>query len=223
MMENILASTALFHEMTAEEIRRLLPCLRAEKKTAARGEVILQAGGKTKRMGLVLSGSVRIEKNDLWGNKSVLSRVMPGEVFAETYALCREESMPVCAVAAERSEILLLDAERIVSPCDSNCPHHRTLIRNLLMESVQKNLQLSRRIFYTSSKTIRGRVLSYLSDLALRQGSTEVVIPFNRQELADYLSVDRSALSAELSRMQRDGLLTVCKNRFVLYQPQDEI
>ena len=86
-MENILASTALFHEMTAEEIRQLLPCLRAEKKTAARGEVILQAGGKTKRMGLVLSGSVRIEKNDLWGNKSVLSRVMPGEVFAETYAL----------------------------------------------------------------------------------------------------------------------------------------
>ena len=155
--------------------------------------------------------------------RGVLSRVMPGEVFAETYALCREESMPVCAVAAERSEILLLDAERIVSPCDSNCPHHRTLIRNLLMESVQKNLQLSRRIFYTSSKTIRGRVLSYLSDLALRQGSTEVVIPFNRQELADYLSVDRSALSAELSRMQRDGLLTVCKNRFVLYQPQDEI
>lgn len=222
-MENFLASTALFFGMTAEEIRQILPCLRAEKKTAERGEVILHAGVQTKRMGLVLSGSVRIENDDLWGNKSVLGLVVPGAVFAETYALCREEPMPVCAVAAERSEILFLDAERIVAPCDSNCPHHRTLIRNLLMESVQKSLQLSRRIFYTSSKTIRGRVLSYLSDLALRQGSAEVVIPFNRQELADYLSVDRSALSAELSRMQRDGLLAVCKNRFVLYQPQDGI
>lgn len=215
-MENFLSSTALFRGIAPEEMGQILPCLRAEKKTVARGEVILHAGAYTERMGMVLSGSVQIENDDLWGNKSVLSRVMPGEVFAETYALRREEPMPVCAVAMEQTELLFLDAQRILTPCDRSCPHHTVLIRNLLMVSVQKNLQLSRRIFYTSSKTIRGRVLSYLSDQALRQGKPEVVIPFNRQQLADYLSVDRSALSAELSRMQRDGLLTVSKNHFLL-------
>ena len=218
-MENFLASTMLFQGLKPDEIGQILPCLQAEKKTAVRGEVILRAGACTDRMGMVLSGSVQIENDDLWGNKSILNRVMPGEVFAETYALRRDEPMLVSAVAIEQTEILFLDAGRICAPCGKRCEHHETLIRNLLMAAAQKNLQLSRRIFYTTSKTIRGRVLSYLSDQAVRQGKSDVEIPFNRQQMADYLSVDRSALSGELSKMQRDGLLTVHKNHFSLRKP----
>lgn len=207
-MENFLTKTILFQGFTVDEIRRVISGQHAERRHFARGEMIFRAGESTASLGLVLSGSVQIENDDLWGNKSVLDRVMPGCVFAETYALLPHEPMLVNVIAAEQSEVLFLNMQKL-------CADGR-LTRNLLMISAQKNLQLSRRIFYTSSKTIRGRVLSYLSDQAVRQGDTEVVIPFNRQQLADYLSVDRSALSNELSKMQRDGLLTTQKNHFSL-------
>ncbi|WP_367186338.1 Crp/Fnr family transcriptional regulator [Oscillibacter sp.] len=157
-----------------------------------------------------------IENNDLWGNRSVLDRVGPGQVFAETYACVPGEALMVSVVAAETAQVLFLDAAQLLLPCQSACSHHARLIANLLSISAQKNLNLSRRIFHTSSKSIRGRLLSYLSYQALRQGSRDFTIPFDRQALADYLSVDRSALSAELGKMQREGLLRVRKNHFVL-------
>ena len=123
--------------------------------------------------------------------------------------------------AAEASDVLFLNAEQVIQICPDSCPHHGMLVRNLLMVSAQKNLMLSRRIFHTAPKTIRGRVLSYLSFQAAHCGSRAFEIPFNRQQLADYLSVDRSALSNELSKMQREGLLTVTHNRFCLKAAQD--
>ena len=119
--------------------------------------------------------------------------------------------MMVNVLAAEGSEILFLNAGKILSSCSHACGHHARLIRNLLAVSARKNLALSRRIFYTSSKTIRGRLLSYLSDQAVKENSCNFSIPFDRQQLADYLGVERSALSNELSKMRGDGLLTVQK------------
>lgn len=211
-----LTKTMLFRGCTAEEVESMLQCLGAESKTFAKGEVIYHAGDAVTAMGLVLSGSVNIENDDVWGNKSILGNVSPGQVFAETYACVPGEPMMVNVVAAEAAEVLFLHTSRLLQTCPSACTFHSKLIRNLLTVMAQKNLNLSRRIFHTSSKSIRGRLLSYLSFEAMQQGSYSFTVPFNRQQLADYLGVDRSALSNELSKMQREGLLHYEKNTFQL-------
>lgn len=212
-----LAKTALFRGCEPEEVEAMLACLGAVRRAFAKGTQILRTGETVSSLGLVLSGRVRIESGDVWGNTTVLDQVGPGEVFAETYACTPGEPLMVDVVAAERSEILFLAISRVLQTCPSTCEHHHRLIQNLLSLSAQKNLNLSRKIFHTSPKTIRGRLLSYLSEQAIRSGSQHFTVPFNRQQLADYLNVDRSALSNELSKMQRDGLLKVDKNRFELY------
>lgn len=213
---HFLANTVLFRGASADEVRTMLSCLNAETRHFQRGQVIYHAGDVIRSIGLVLSGSVSIENDDVWGNKSILEYVRPGQVFAETYACVPGEPMMVSAVAAENSEILFLDTSHVLHVCASACGFHNKMIRNLLAIASQKNLNLSRRIFHTSSKSIRGRLLSYLSHQSLMNGSREFDIPFNRQQLADYLSVDRSAMSNELSKMQRDGLLKVDRCHFTL-------
>ena len=212
----ILARSPLFQGAGVEELPAMLDCLEARRRSFPKGAVILAAGKPAPALGLVLSGRVQIENDDVWGNKSVLDSVGPGAVFAETYACRAGEPMMVSAVAAEEAEILFLHVDRLFQPCSAACGYQGRLLRNLLSISAQKNLNLSRRIFHTSSKTIRGRLLSYLSYQAARAGSREFTIPFDRQQLADYLSVDRSALSGELGKMRREGLLEMEKNRFSL-------
>lgn len=215
-MEKFLSKTMLFQGISAQEIHLMLNCLGAQRRQYAKGTVICRAGSPVHSMGLVLSGCVQIENNDPWGNTSVLGLVHSGQVFAETYAGIPDEPMLVDVIAAERSDILFLNMSRLLHTCPEACAHHGQLIRNLLAISAQKNLSLSRRIFHTSSKSIRGRLLSYLSFESVQQGTQEFDIPFSRQQLADYLSVDRSALSNELSKMQRDGLIVTNKNHFFL-------
>ena len=211
-----LIRTPLFRGADAGEASRILECLGAERRRYGRDQTIYRAGDTVTALGLVLSGSVSIENDDFWGNRSILDRVEPGQVFAETYACVPGEPLMVSAVAAEPSEVLFLSVARLLAPCAKGCACHALLIRNLLSISAQKNLRLSRRIFHTSAKTIRGRLLSYLSYQAARAGGGEFEIPFNRQQLADYLGVDRSALSAELGKMRREGLLETDRNRFRL-------
>lgn len=211
-----LSNTALFRGVPPAEADAMLNCLGAAKRDFARGQAILRTGDLVTELGLVLQGSVLIQTGDLWGNTTVLDSVGPGQVFAETYACTPGEPLMVDVVAAEPAQILFLNVGRVLQVCSRACAHHSKLIRNLLLLSAQKNLNLSRKIFHTAPKTIRGRLLSYLSHQALRSGSDSFSIPFNRQQLADYLNVERSALSNELSKMQRDGLLRVDKNRFTL-------
>ena len=220
---HFLSKTILFRGTSPEEVRTMLNCLSAESKQFQRGSVIYHAGDVIHSIGLVLSGSVSIENDDVWGNKSILDKVGPGHVFAETYACVPGEPLMISVVAAEPAEILFLDMSRVLHICSNACDFHSKLIRNLLAISSQKNLNLSRRIFHTSSKSIRGRLLSYLSFQATQHGSRDFEIPFNRQQLADYLSVDRSAMSNELSKMQRDGLLRLERNHFSLIgiEPED--
>lgn len=220
---SFLSKTVLFRDTSPEEIQTLLGCLSAESKQFSRGSVIYHAGDIISSIGLVLSGSVSIENDDVWGNKSILDKVGPGQVFAETYACVPGAPLMISVVAAETVEILFLDMGRVLNICSNACGFHSKLVRNLLAISSQKNLNLSRRIFHTSSKSIRGRLLSYLSFQSTQCGSRDFTIPFNRQQLADYLSVDRSAMSNELSKMQRDGLLKVDRSHFTLLgiEPED--
>ena len=211
-----LSNTNLFHGITPEEVTSMLNCLKAEEKHYKKDEIIYRTGDTVHKIGIVITGSVSIEYDDFWGNKSVLDKIGQGQVFGETYACAPGEVLMINVVASENTIVLFLDVAKTLQPCSSACGYHGKLIRNLLTISSQKNLTLSRRIFHTSSKSIRGRLLSYLSFQATRQGKNEFDITFNRQQLADYLSVDRSALSNELSKMQREGLITVNRNHFCI-------
>lgn len=209
-----LMRTSLFRGMSAEGAAEVLTALGSQQKHYGKSAIILHAGDQASAIALVLSGSVFIENDDCWGNKSILDRVGAGQVFAEAYACAPGEPLLVSAVAAEDTEILFLNTARLLqSPAQGSMEQ---LLRNLLAISARKNLHLSRRMFYTAPKSIRERLQSYLSDQATRLGTQEFDIAFNRQQLADYLNVDRSALSNELSKMQKEGLLTVHKNHFSL-------
>lgn len=211
-----LSKSMLFRGTSPKEVEKMLQCLGTKQKSFTKGSVVYHAGDPVQAIGLVLSGSVNIESDDLWGNKSILNHIAAGQIFAETYACIPGEPLMVNVVAAEASEILFLNTDRLLQTCHTACPYHTKLIRNLLSVTAQKNLSLSQRILYTSSKSIRRRLVSYLSYQATKQGSFQFTIPFNRQQLADYLGVDRSALSNELGKMQKEGLLLVNKNSFYL-------
>lgn len=208
----------IFHGLTEAELEEMqeLRCVRSalfEKNTT-----IFHAGDLIHETGIVRSGSVNIENIDLWGNKSILSNIQPGQTFAETYAL-RREPMMVDAVAAENCKILFLDVNILMDSRHSGHTWYVKMLTNMLNISVQKNLTLSSRIFCTSSKTIRGRILTYLSILSVNSGSKMVTVPFDRQQLADYLNVDRSALSKELGKMRDEGIIEFHKRQFRLIFP----
>ena len=214
-----LKETVLFRGMSEDEIAHALDELHALERTYEKGETVFHAGSPTDCMGLVLSGSVTIENNDLWGNCTILSHVGRGQFFAETYALLPQEVMLVDGRANPTARILLLDATPVLG--GASAPWKDKITRNLLLISMQKNLILSGRSFHTAPKTIRGRILSYLNTVSLQTGSCEFDIPFDRQQLADYLNLERTGLSKELGKMQREGILTCRKNHFRLIRPAE--
>lgn len=211
-MKNI--ASPLFRGLTPAEWDALAQSGQLRTKTFSRHEIIFHAGSRIHEVGVVLRGSVHIENLDLWGTKTILSSIPAGQVFAETYAFCGD-AMLVDAVAAEDCEVLFVNAAAFSGGSSAG---QDKLLHNLLAVSMRKNLSLSQRIFCTTPKTVRGRLLTYFSAQTAACGRLEFDIPFNRQQLADYLNLDRSALSKELCRMRDEGLLQFEKNHFVLNQ-----
>ena len=211
-MKNI--ASPLFRGLTPAEWDALAQSGQLRTKTFSRHEIIFHAGSRIHEVGVVLRGSVHIENLDLWGTKTILSSIPAGQVFAETYAFCGD-AMLVDAVAAEDCEVRFVNAAAFSGGSSAG---QDKLLHNLLAVSMRKNLSLSQRIFCTTPKTVRGRLLTYFSAQTAACGWMEFDIPFNRQQLADYLNLDRSALSKELCRMRDEGLLQFEKNHFVLNQ-----
>ena len=220
MVNHISRSSTYFNDFKEKkeesEYKEILALGGMRQKHFEKNEVILSAGCTTHEIGLVLSGSVNIENLDLWGSKSILSNIGAGQVFGETYAFSHETLM-VDAVAAQQTDILFWNLDILVHTPHPASTWQPKFIRNLLQISLRKNLALSQRIFCTTPKTIRGRLLVYLSNQAAKAGNNHFKIPFDRQGLADYLNVDRSALSKELGKMRDEGILTTRKNAFTLY------
>ena len=207
----------LFANITPEDRAALAACLAPRPVACRRGRLLWQEGERTGSLGIVEQGSLRILRDDFWGNRTILSLAEPGDLFGEAYAW-GGEPLGVSVEAAEDSRVWLLDVSRILSPCTSVCAFHNQLIGNLVAILARKNRLLSRKIDHLSQRSTRAKVLSYLSFEAARQGSDAFSIPFDRQGMADYLAVDRSALSLELSKMRRDGLLEFHKNQFRLLE-----
>ena len=211
-----LTNTPLFHGIREDELREMLGCLNAREQEYKKGEIIFRAGDSVTEVGLVERGSVNIVVNFYWGNSSIFGHVTQGNLFAETYAAIPGKELLNDVVAAEDCLILFLDMRHLTTTCASSCVFHQRIVHNLLRIFAQKNISMSSRMMHIAPKSLRERLLSYLSEQAMEHGSAHFTIPFDRQQLADYLGVDRSAMSNELSKMQRDGLITFRRSEFTL-------
>ena len=216
-MLSVLRTSGIFSGISEEETEKMLHCLEVRPETFRKEEYILRAGDRVEAFGLVITGKVMIIQEDFWGNRNILAAVGPGQCFAETFACSPGAVLNVSVIAETNVQVLFLNVKRILTTCPSTCSHHSRMIRNLLSELAEKNLRLNEKITHLGQRSRRAKILSYLSAEAQRHGSAEFDIAFSRQQLADYLSVDRSGLSLELSRMQEEGLLEYRKNHFKLH------
>ena len=206
---SVLRSCPFFAGLNEDEILSILHCVQAVEIARQRGSYIFRAGDSTEVMGLVLSGTTLVIQEDLWGHRNILSKCSAGDFFGEPYAATPGAILNISVVAEEDCEILLLNVKRLLTACPAACDHHQKLIRNLV--SV-----LANKVTHISKRTTREKLLSYLSAESLRQGALSFDIPFDRQQLADFLCVERAAMSAELSKLQKEGLLITKRNHFEL-------
>lgn len=213
---DLLLKTPLFHGVDRQELSSLLGCLQAKVITAEKGAPIFLEGDEAGFIGLVLDGAAQIVRDDYYGTRSLISHAGPGELFAETYACSSVEFIPVSGYALVHSEMMFFSCRKMLTICSNACRFHNQLVKNLLQVVAEKNVNLSRKIQFMSQKTTRQKLMAYLSDQAKRAGSPEFTIPFDRQALADYLGVERSAMSTELSKLCKDGILTTQGSRFTL-------
>ena len=214
----ILQDTRLFSGMSETDIDSILGCLHAHTKEYQKNETIFTAGDTIADMGILLSGEAFVYREDYMGNRTIMTHLIQGSLFAESFAYSDARIFPVTVETPSGCEVLFLDNRRIISPCSSACAFHTRLIENMLSILANKNVLLNQKIEHLSKRTTREKLLSYLSEQSLKNGSCEFNIPLNRQQMADYLCVDRSALSNELSKMQSDGILSFQKNHFHLLE-----
>ena len=200
---SVIRSSTLFSGISEQELTAMLACLGTKASRFPKDALLLRAGDTAESIGLVLSGSVLVEQEDVWGNRNILSKAGPGQTFAAAYA---------CAPAT----VLFLNVKRVLTMCPSACARHSRIIRNLLGELAEKNLRFGEKLTHMGQRTTRAKIMSYLSAEAQRLGTCEFDIPFSRQQLADYLGVERSGLSLELGRMKKDGVLEYRKSHFLL-------
>lgn len=212
---SVLKKSALFSSVDEKDVLSLLTCIGAKVFSHKKGEYILRQGEKIDDIAILLSGALHIQCDDYWGNRSILGHFSVGEIFGEAYVTSRE-SLINDVVAVEDSVVMYLDARKVISTCSTACRFHTLVVQNMFLVISDKNRKLVQKLGHVTKRSTREKLISYLSQEAKRQNSAEIVIPFNRQQLADFLSVDRSAMSNELCKMRDEGLLTFHKNSFKL-------
>lgn len=208
----------LFQGIRPQDIPGMLGCMGARLLDAKKGQIIFREGDEAVFMGIVLTGSVTVTRADYYGNRSIVGHIGPGELFGESYAFSMARELPVTVQADADTRYLLMDSRRIYTCCANVCEFHNRLIANLLQLVATKNLMLHQKIQITSQRTTREKLMAYLLTQAKLQNKEEFTIPFDRQGLADYLEVERSGLSAEISKLRKEGALECEKNRFRLLQ-----
>ncbi len=213
---NILKNCPLFIGIEDESLLRMLSCLGAKVELFDKKYTIMAEGGEAKYIGIMLSGSAQIIQIDYFGNRNILKNIVKGEIFAEDFACSQVMNIPVSIIANEPSEIMFIDCSHILHTCKNACGFHHQLIFNLMKDLAAKSIQFHQRIEVTSKRSTREKLLSYLAIKAKETGKNSFYIPFDRQELADYLEVERSGLSSEIGKLRDEGVLESRKNHFKL-------
>lgn len=215
---SVLKKSIIFNGLSDEEIRATLIDLTPKKISCEKGNFIIRNGDIIKSFGIMISGKAIVIKEDFWGNRSVISELLSGDIFAETFACLKNSTAEISVEALEKTEVMFFNVEKILEGNIKREDCQRKIIRNMLVNLAKKNLNFTRKIEHIKKKTIRDKLLSYLSGESMKNNSLTFEIPFNRQQLADYLSVDRSALSTEIGKLQKDGIVKCKKNKFTLLQ-----
>ena len=213
-----LRRSPLFSEISSEELSSMLHCLGAKVVDIAKGDPVFLEGDPAGFIGIVLEGSIQLVQEDYFGNRSIIHHSQAGDIFAEAFSFTGLDAMPVSGYAVKNSKCMLLACRRMMTVCSSACSFHNRLVKNLLQLVSRKNLMLNEKIRYMSQKTTREKLLAYLAAQAKQAGSAEFTIPFDRQALADYLGVERSAMAAEISKLRRDGIIETTGSRFHIFQ-----
>jgi CRP-like cAMP-binding protein len=216
MYEPALLACPLFERISISDVEAILSCLSASRKSYEKRNFIFLPETPVVSVGILLSGSAYVVQDDFWGNRRILARIEPGGLFGESCSCAEVDRMPFAVIAAEKSTALFVNYKRITTLCSSVCAFHARLIQNMLHILAEENMGLMQKIEHITRPTIREKLSSYLSSEARKAGAQGFVIPFNRQDLADYLGVDRSAMSHELCKMRDEGLLRFKKNHFEL-------
>ena len=206
----------MFAGVGDEEINAMLSCLGARLFTYKKGEYVFRQGEHISDITVLVEGDLHIQRDDYWGNRSILGRISVGEMFGEAYAAPESGPLLNDVVAVADSAVIFFDVKRIITTCSSACRFHAMVVQNLFFAISEKNKKLVQKLGHMSKRSTREKLISYLSEEAKKQNSSTFTIPFNRQQLADFLSVDRSAMSNELCKMRDDGLLEFDKNKFRL-------
>lgn len=214
----LLRQTALFNGVNEKETEALLQHMEAKKRRFDKGNFVFYAGDNINVIGIMLSGLAHIVQEDYWGNRNILTTIQPGQLFGEAFAALPEAKAIVDVIIIEKGEILFISVDSLMNSENALPSAARKVLRNLMGLLAQKNLLLAQKIRYISQRSTRQKLMAYLSDEARTHRASTFTIPFNRQQLADFLSVDRSAMSAELSRMKKDGLIDYKKDEFTLLQ-----
>jgi len=206
----------LFQGIHFDDLLKILNCLSAKTVSYKKNEIILLAGDVVNIVGWVMSGCVRVIREDIKGEAGILAELPAPNLFCEVFACAELEHSPISIVASEDCEVLLMDYKRIPQPCNTACHYHNQLIINLLRAVARKSMLLNQKVEVLSKRTIREKILSFLD--THRNGSRTVTIPYNREEVARYLCIDRSALSRELCKMRDEGLIRFNRNVFEMLQ-----
>lgn len=212
----ILKKCPLFDRIEEHHLLTMLDCLGAKVVSFDKKYTIMAEGNPAKYIGIVLSGSAQIVQIDYYGNRSILSSIGPSEMFAEAFACAEIGAIPVSVIANEPCDVMLIDCDHILHTCQNNCGFHQQLIFNLMKDLATKAILFHQKIEITSKRTTRDKLMAYLLFQAKKANGNRFSIPFDRQELADYLEVDRSGLSAEISKLRREGVLESHKKEFEL-------
>ena len=218
-MENfieILRKTKLFSGVSKEEIRSMLNCLDARLYNYKKGDYVFRQGEHISHITVLVKGNLLIQKDDYWGNRAIVNNIAVGEMFGEAYVAPESGSLLNDVIAEEDSTVIFFDIKRILTVCSTACRFHSMVVQNLFFSISEKNRKLVQKIGHMSKRSTRAKLLSYLSEEAKRHNNRQFMIPFSRQQLADFLCVDRSAMSNELCKMRDEGLLKFDKNEFTL-------
>jgi CRP-like cAMP-binding protein len=206
----------LFQTIEEDQMQDLMNCLNGHVRRYHKGHFILFDGENVYHVGIVISGTVHMMKEDIWGDQTLVTYMSRGELFGESFALRKENNSYVTFVSATDAEILFLDLRHILTPCKNNCAFHQRLTKNMFDLLGRKNIQLMEKIEILSKNTLREKILAFLSMQAQRQESKYISLTLSRAEMAKYLCINRSAMIRELSTMREEGIIDFDKNTFII-------
>ena len=215
---SVLERCPLFDGIRLEDLGAMLGCIGGRTISVSKGQAVFREGDAATHVGMVLKGAIQMVREDFYGNRSIVAHIGQAELFGESYACAGLAALPISIVAVEDSKVLLMDCRRITVSCSNACAFHSRIIYNMLRLVANKNLVFDQKIQVTSKRSTREKLMTYLLNQAKLRNSDDFTIPYDRQELADYLEVERSGLSAEISKLRREGILESEKNRFRLLQ-----